>query len=105
MLEETARQVPHPRVKPAITELHVDAVGRLWAGEFAFDSAALARRAPESAGPVKWHLFDPAGRLLGDVETPPGLIIFEIGRDYLLAKHIDEDHVQSVRLYSLQQSE
>ena len=101
MLTETARQVPHPKLKPALTELHVDALGRLWAGEFAFDSAGLAHRAPYTAGPMKWYVFDPTGRFLGSVETPPGLNIFEIGRDYLLGRHIAEDHVQSIRQYSI----
>ena len=56
-----------------------------------------------SAGPV-WTVFDPDGHVLGFVETPPGLHIYEIGADYLLGHATDEDGIEYVRLWPLERT-
>ena len=37
-----------------------------------------------------WTVFDPEGRVQGFVETPPGLVIHQIGEDFILGKVLDE---------------
>ena len=54
-------------------------------------SSTPVRQAPRHpAGPrhrrALWTVFDPVGRILGFVETPDGLEIYEIGEDYILGR-------------------
>ena len=51
-----------------------------------------------------WTVFDPEGRLLGFVETRPGLRIFEIGADYILGRVRDELGVESVQVWPMLRS-
>jgi len=44
------------------------------------------------------------GRVLGFVETPGGLSIFEIGEDYILGSTTDEVDVEYVQLWELGRS-
>ena len=50
-------------------------------------------------------IFDPDGHVLGFVETPEGLEIYEIGADYILGRVGDELGVQSIQLWSLERTE
>ena len=54
-----------------------------------------------SGGPALWTVFDPDGLALGFVETPPELVIYEIGEDYILGKVKDDLGVEYVQLWSL----
>ncbi len=47
-------------------------------------------------------VFDPTGQVLGFVETPEGLRIFEIGEDYILGRTEDEFEVESVQIWPLE---
>ena len=54
--------------------------------------------------PVRWAVFDPEGRWLGDVETPRGGRVWDIGNDYVLGVWQDALGVQQVRMYRLVKS-
>ena len=45
-------------------------------------------------GDAEWTVFDPEGRIVGLVGTPPGLDVFEIGEE-------DELGVEYVQLWAL----
>ncbi len=79
---------------PAFNSLIADRVGHLWLEEF---------EPPGEERPgARWTVLNPEGRVLGWVETPDGLEIYEIGADYLLADARDELEVEYVQLWSLE---
>ena len=55
------------------------------------------------ANPV-WTVFNPEGRVLGFVETPAGLDIYEIGEDYILGLATDELGVEYMQVWALERS-
>ena len=79
----------HERV-PAFTSLHVDPDGFVW-----------AERYPEVPGDRVIAVFDDAGFWLGDVALPGGLVVHEIGLNYVLGVWKDELDVEYVRLHRL----
>ena len=76
---------------PAFAEMLADRAGYLWMLEY---------RMSREEAPV-WTVFDPEGRVLGLVETPAGLEVFEIGEDYVLGSAKDELGVEYVRVWGL----
>ena len=82
---------------PAFASIMSDRTGHLWVEEYEVIGE-------ESSG-VLWTVFDPNGRVLGLVETPDGLTIYEIGEDYILARVQDELGVESVQLWPLERVE
>jgi hypothetical protein len=84
-----------PERKPAYGRLIVDADDNLWVAEYERHRDAMNR----------WNVFDPDGRWLGAVSTPAGLMIHEIGSDYLLGVRRDEFDVEYVQLYELRRGE
>ena len=80
---------------PAFNTIRVDDLEYLWVEEY--------RRLGETDR--VWTVFDPTGRVLGLLETPPGLRIFEIGPDYLLGATYDELGVEYVQLWPLARSD
>lgn len=87
-----SRDLPIPDRVPAYgDEIHVDAGGNLWVERY---------RLPWESERW-WDVFDPEGRWLGAVRTPDRVRVLEIGRDYLLGRHVDELRVERVRLYRL----
>ena len=81
---------------PAFTSLVVDALDHLWVEEYEFPG--------EERPGARWTVFDAEGRVLGLVETPEGLQIYEIGEDYILGLRGDELDVESVQVWPLQRS-
>ena len=78
---------------PAFAEIMSDAAGYLWVREY---------EPPKEAGPAPlWTVFSPAGRVLGFVETPAGLKIYEIGVDYVLGHAEGELDVEMIQLWPL----
>jgi len=77
---------------PAFQRLLTDSEGHLWAQLPAFQGGRLT-----------WIVFDPEGRALGTVQTPPerDLHIREIGRDFLLGVGRGPDDVPVVREFVL----
>lgn len=84
-------EIPARETIPAFDNLIVDADGNLWARDYLV--------AEEDA--PRWSVFDPQGRWLGTVETPAGMNIYQIGRDWILGRVKDELDVEYVRLYPL----
>ena len=79
---------------PAYASIVIDRLDHLWVEEYEVPGA----RRPG----VLWTVFDPEGRVLGYVETPEGLVIHEIGEDYVLGHTYDELHVEYVQLWALE---
>jgi len=80
---------------PAFSAIEVDLLGYLWVREY---------NLPGEADRALWTVFDPEGVALGFVETPPELVIYEIGDDYILGKTTDELGVEYVQLWGLDRS-
>lgn len=94
---EVAANVPLVDAFPAFAGAAGDALGHLWIAEF--------ERPGEEYDGMLWTVFDREGRVLGLVETPEGLTIFEIGADYILAKVTDALDIEYVRLWGLTRSQ
>ena len=89
------RETPFPERMPLYQRLLVDAQRNLWAERY---------RTPWEEG-SSWYVFDEQGVWLGEVDTPPGLHIFEIGTNYVLGRYRDELDVQSVVMIPLDRSD
>ena len=72
------------------------AAGRLWVREYDYHDE-------ERPAPL-WTVFDGQGQVLGFVETPKDLRIYEIGEDYILGRKEDELGVESVQMWPLDRS-
>jgi hypothetical protein len=95
-LRESTRRarekVPTRETFPAFRAMRMDADGNLWVEEY---------RRPGDQQP-RWSVFDAEGRWLGTVETPAGLAVHQIGRDWMVGSMKDELDVQHVRLYRIE---
>ena len=91
---EGYRAAPVAERMPAFTSVVVDRLHHLWVEEYELPGE-------ERPGSL-WTVFDPEGRVLGFVETPEGLEIFEIGEDYILGRSLDELDVEHVRVWPLE---
>ena len=101
---ESFGDLPLPETLPAFATVLTDAIDHLWVQEFRILEGEFEIPGQEtSAGPV-WTVFDPDGHVLGFVETPLGLEIYEIGADYLLGHTTDEDGVEYVQLWPLKRT-
>lgn len=89
--QEMLADMPFPKTMPAYSRMVVDEPGDLWVAEY---------RRPGDDQP-RWNVFDPDGRMLGTVRTPPDFVIFQIGADFLLGSWRDELDVQHLRMYRL----
>ena len=76
---------------PAFSTIEVDALGYRWVREY---------NLPGAEGAL-WTVFDPDGIVQGFVETPPDLVIYEIGEDYIVGKVRDELRIEYVQLREL----
>ena len=90
------QSVPVADHLPAFGSIMSDAAGHLWVEEYAVPGE-------EERAPL-WTVFNPEGRVLGFVETPDRLSIFEIGADYILGRMVSEPGVESVQVWPLQRS-
>lgn len=86
--------VPVAENMPAFTSVMVDRRNHLWVEEYELPGE-------ERPGSL-WTVFDAQGRVLGFVETPDGLEIFEIGEDYILGLWRDELEVEYVQVWELE---
>ena len=85
--------MPLPPTLPAFATIMADALDHLWVREYPVPGR-------ESPSPV-WTVFDPEGQVLGFVETPPRLLVYEIGADYVLGKWFGEPGVMQVQVWPL----
>ncbi len=90
------RETPFPEQMPLplYRRLLVDAQRNLWA----------ERYGPFREEESSWYVFDEQGVWLGEVATPTGLYIFEIGTDYVLGVRRDELDVPFVVVIPLDRS-
>ena len=88
------RSVPVAERMPAFTSVVVDRMDHLWVEEYKLPGE-------ERPGSL-WTVFDPEGHVLGFVETPGGLEMFEIGEDYILGRSLDELDVEHVQVWPLE---
>ena len=88
------QSVPVAEYMPAFTSVIIDRLNHLWVEEYELPG----EKRPGSL----WTVFDPQGRVLGFVETPDGLDIFEIGEDYILGRFKDEFEVEYVQVWPLE---
>lgn len=84
--------------KPAYSWILVDAEGNLWVEEFRWMVPDGRRPYPE---PVHWNVFSSEGIWLGRVETPPGLLLRDVGSDYVLGISQDDFDVKHIRIFDL----
>lgn len=82
--------IPYPADMPPYEEFRLDAGGNLWVAYYRLEEE-----------PIRWAVFDPEGRWLGDIETPPNGRVSDIGDDYVLGVWRGELDVQQVRVYRL----
>ena len=82
---------------PAFASMMADALDHLWVEEF--------EPPGEEVPGVIWCVFDPDGEVLGFVETPEGLLIYEIGEDYILGRVRDEMDVEFIQVWPLERVE
>jgi hypothetical protein len=102
-----------PGTLPAFAELAIDRTGNLWVRRYDhFDAVQFFNDAPVPGTrewrtkvlpdePRTWTVLDPEGRLLGDVQTPAGFIVHEIGDDWMIGVWRDALDVEYIRLYAI----
>jgi hypothetical protein len=83
---------PRPRQVPLFTEFVAGSAGEMWVRLFDEDPAA----------PAAFVVLDPSGRAIGRVTLPRGFAAHDIGRDYVLGVHRDDDGVEHVVEYTVQ---
>ena len=92
-IREAAEATPLAKTFPAFRSALGDAAGHLWVREY--DIPGERRPAP------LWTVFDSGGRVLGFVETPKGVAVLEIGKDYILGRTVDDLGVESIQVWPL----
>ena len=80
-----------PKTVPAYADLIVDPSGNLWVGDYHDFNESQPH----------WTVFDRNGRLLGTLDVPENLMVYDIGNDYVLGRTLDEFAVERVVLYRL----
>ena len=88
--------VPVAERFPVFTSVIAGALDHLWIEEYEVPG--------EEREGVVWTVVDPGGRVLGFVETPEGLEIYEIGEDYILGRVRDELEVEYIQVWPLDRS-
>jgi len=83
--------LPFPERMPAYSDILVDTEGNLWVEDYR----------PFGGEQPVWNVFDPSHRLLGSVETPVRLTIFDIGSDYVLGRWQEPSGTETIRVYRL----
>jgi len=82
---------------PVFSSVIADALNHLWIGEYEVPG--------EEREGVLWTVVDPGGRVLGFVETPERLEIYEIGDDFILGRVRDELDVEYIQVWPLERSD
>ena len=85
--------MPLPETLPAFATIIVDALDHLWVREYPVPGRG-------TSAPL-WTVFDPEGQVLGFVETPPRLRVYEIGADHVLGRWFGEPRVVQVQVWPL----
>jgi hypothetical protein len=88
---ERVSEMPLVDAFPAYADVKSDPLGHLWVQEYQLPGDEQ----------VIWTVFDREGRVLGFVETPSDLEVFEIGADYILGRTRDDFDVEYVQRWDL----
>jgi hypothetical protein len=96
---EAEKARPARPTLPAFQTLRVDQSGNLWVEHTRLSN--YPGRELDNTEQQTWTVFDPSGALLGDVITPAGLAIAQIGNGWILGVWKDSDDVEHVKLYRL----
>ncbi len=80
---------------PAYRRVLVDSEGYFWIQEYE----------PFPAGTGAWKVFDPEGRMLGEVATPEGFQVHQVGEDFVLGVWRSEFDVEHVQMYTLNRTQ
>lgn len=87
---------------PAFSDLMVDPLGNVWLRRYEVDHAFTTMQYVRTVGvPSEWVVLDPAGRWLGEVQTPAQFTVLEIGSDHVLGLRRDEFDVEFIEVYRL----
>ncbi len=86
--------LPYPETMPAYGNIIVDTEGNLW----------VENHRPFAGEQPVWTVFDSSYHMLGTVETPVRLHIFDIGADYVLGRWVGQDRVERIHMYSIEKS-
>jgi len=86
------RDAPIPDFHPALGTIYADALGYLWVEETRMPDEEVRHTT----------LFDPEGRMVGQVVLPARVQVQEIGADYLLGRWTDDLGVNYLRMYELE---
>lgn len=89
--KETLEKLPAPEFFPPYQDLRTATDGHVWVQAYA----------PPGVEPTLWSVFDPEGRLLGEITLPESFAVTDLGPDYVLGTFVDELDVQHVRLHRL----
>lgn len=81
-----------PEFLPAYSAVRAGPEGEVWAGQFV---------SPGVDPPSQWDVYAADGRYLGQVTTPRGLQVFEVGRDYVAGSWSDTLGVEFVHVHDL----
>lgn len=91
-VEDQYATFPIPKILPPYRELLVDSDDNLWVRDYA----------RTGANNVTWTTFDKNGKQLSEVVMPDALEVYEIGKDYVLGRFIDDNAgAPEVRRYRL----
>lgn len=85
---------PAASAVPPYSRVLVDPEGFLWMAEF--DGRSEDART--------WIVFDPEGRLLGNVRVPEGFRILSVGEDEVLGRAVDEHGVEALWVLRLERT-
>ena len=77
---------------PAFETAGTDALGYTWVKPF---------RSPADSGPDHWIVLDGQGVVVGRIEVPEDVELYEVGADYALGLWTDELDVEHVRMWRL----
>jgi 6-bladed beta-propeller protein len=86
---------------PAHGKILIDPDENIWVQAYRSTDAHWITGREKHALPRGWSVFDSSGVWLGELETPAGLDVREVGRDYVVGITRDDDEVERVAVHSL----
>lgn len=92
MYREVRDVMEAPPTFPAFSSLATDTEGNVWVEEY---------QVPWAEDLPQWRIFDPSGRAKAVVRMPRGLLVQEIGLDYVMGLWLDALDVEHIRVYRL----
>jgi hypothetical protein len=82
---------PLPEHIPAFQGMLIDDDGNAWLERFRMPGETDSR----------WEILATDGQWLGQVTAPPRLRLFQVGRDFVLGRHLDSLGVERIRIHAL----